>query len=141
MVTLQQTLTLLSNLAREQEADYQSTIQLELFGGATVAVYWTGCADDALPRETHLFFGPDSDGGFKWAFCYDPSKYMAAIEEGLSGAEAEDASRTMVEDIDDVIAYLQGLSYRSTTRTGVAAKVAAFNRGIENMLDKDREGV
>lgn len=115
-MTLQNTLTYLTTLARDHSATITTSLQLE-FRGVQLAVFWEG-AD--IPREATLYFGhglawDDDNPGpidwFQWACVLDPSRAMAALEEGLTDEQVEDEARRLVWSVGELTNYLLGRPY------------------------------
>ena len=104
----------LQGVANETRSVFTSSLQLELFSGATLIVFWDAPSDsDQMPKEAHLLFSVDKDpkGRFQIGFVYDPARYLWAIGEGLSEEEATSESRRVVERMEDVVGYLTGHQY------------------------------
>lgn len=109
MITLADTLSHLTTLARAARASTTHLVQLECFGGYTLLYHWEG-AD--VPREVEVRF--DAAGDAVQATCLDPSLYMNALEEGLSREESDRVSRVSVAADDGLAAisdYLMGRPY------------------------------
>ncbi len=110
----------LAALAADVGADIVIQCQLE-FQGLTLIVHWDrkdiGPSSD-LPREAHLFFsyGPDGKSDFKWAFVFDPARYLWALDEGLTEEQATEESRRMVESVREIHNYLLAKEYRFVKR-------------------------
>lgn len=118
-LTLTQCLSRLLALVNDTGADFSHTILLESWG-ACMVVHWTPADTPtldsiaSLPKEAHIYCGHDSDprGGFSFAYCYRPTSYLMAIDEGLDDAQAEDQSRCIVESMDEVANYLLGRPFK-----------------------------
>lgn len=109
--TLQQVIDHLGTLAQETGAELMTTIDLHCTGGALLVVAWTAASPDAIPLEAHLYF-PPSSGRFTWGFVYCGKRWVWAVKEGLSNAQADDEARRMVDGFTDVCLYLTGQPYR-----------------------------
>lgn len=112
--SLQRVLDFLTTLARESGANMSTNLQLEQ-EGATLSVHWEGCEENAVPRESNLYFGESSDGNpdtFLWAFVVDPRAYMYAIEEGFDETSAANHATHLVESLDEIGNYLTGRKYQ-----------------------------
>ncbi len=113
MTTLQSTLDRLTTLARETGAEFQGTIQLEE-SGATLVIHWCGIGEDILPREANLYFGTDIQANpdvFLFGFIIDPLLYCWAVDEGVDELGCTNHATRMIEEIDEVVNYLQGHPY------------------------------
>ena len=113
-MTLQVCLDMLNDLAIECEADMVTNVMLQPEGGAVVTLYWDM---DDYPLEAHLLFGIGKvkEGAardeLQGAFVFDPERFIWSLEEGLSDEQATDYSRRLVEDMDNLVAYLTGDDY------------------------------
>lgn len=107
--TLQSSIDFLSNLAKETNSEFMTSIDLQCNGGALLIVHWTGSGLEDLPLESHLYFSGDNK--FQFAFVYDAKKWMWAVDEGLSTETADDESRRVVDTLDDVVSYFFNRSY------------------------------
>jgi hypothetical protein len=110
-MTLQQTIERLAIFTEQEDPDQcVPTLQLAEAGGATLTLHYTGSGVTDVPREAQLVYSAADELVF--AFVYEPTRYMAAIDEGLSPELAEVEARRIVLTLDNVLLYLRGQAYR-----------------------------
>ena len=122
-MNLQQTTSRLKELAAEHGADLVTQTQLE-FDGCCLVIYWdhvVGTGKGAIadmPKECHVYLSTDGPAGvFRFAFAFDPERYIWSIGEGLTDERAIEESRRMLEDWSEVERYLLALDYNYVKRT------------------------
>lgn len=124
--SLVRSLRILAHLAAETGAEFTHTVTPQ--GDATtVQIGWdnslgTGLGSIAdLPRECALVFGPDSEGTlFSWARCHIPERWVWAIDEGLTEAQADEESARTVLSFPAVVDYLLARPFQFVQRAPAA---------------------
>ncbi len=116
-ITLQQTITHLETVARDEDAQLTTLIQLELNGGSQLTVFWQGPNDEDLPREAYLYHGEQGKekDTFLWAWVMCPHRFLAATDEGLTDEEASHECRRFVESLSETVNYLTNKPYAYVT--------------------------
>lgn len=141
-MTLVETLSRLTTLARDHRAVLTHTVQPELFnGGEGLLVFWEpldgdGGHDD-LPKEALLRFTSLSDDStaatFTTAFVHSGRRFIQCRDDGLSEEQARRECRQLVSSIDSVCSYLTGHPYRVVPRGYWQAPYSALDTETEDV--------